>query len=386
MQVEVSEAGSPTTQTNEASSPTDQESYDGDVDKDVNSADDEELWGASPHPSKLGEFGINFKLHDITEEKEHKGSKLSTVVHNNENHIPPPLIEEESGDHQARVMGIVSSLSPRSILPDEDKKNDVVDLKSTNGDILESRSSGSSEGLTSQMQSKAEHLAVYLASLPPSPSESGSNILEDMELSHVREPSADEIFPDEIIDASYEVDENKEESRESKELEGSQGSSEESTITSQIEATTETSSTFNEFSGGELKKEHVDHQDSSITEQNEHSRRNEDEGELLTSNENGVNYSPKEAISDSFSTTCQEDTYEHSRLEEDMKFAPQIEVQSEVKDDLLTNQVIHVKFLPLSNCSFHFAMYIWEYLELRMPSYSLTAHRRRVYGFLYVCM
>ncbi|GAB2234006.1 hypothetical protein Droror1_Dr00003241 [Drosera rotundifolia] len=62
MLVEVSEAGSPTFNV-EPNSPTDRESlvYDGDVDKEINS-DDEELWGESPHPVRLEELGSRVRV------------------------------------------------------------------------------------------------------------------------------------------------------------------------------------------------------------------------------------------------------------------------------------------------------------------------------------
>ncbi|GAB2274449.1 hypothetical protein Dimus_009219 [Dionaea muscipula] len=68
MLVEVSEAGSPSFNA-EPNSPTDRESlvYDGDVDKDVNSGD-EDLWGASPHPVRLEEFGPRFRVNETGEE------------------------------------------------------------------------------------------------------------------------------------------------------------------------------------------------------------------------------------------------------------------------------------------------------------------------------
>ncbi|KAL9269923.1 hypothetical protein AKJ16_DCAP25800 [Drosera capensis] len=64
MLVEVSEAGSPTFNV-EPNSPTDRESlvYDGDVDKEIDS-DDEELWGASPHPVRLEELGSRVRVSD----------------------------------------------------------------------------------------------------------------------------------------------------------------------------------------------------------------------------------------------------------------------------------------------------------------------------------
>ncbi|XP_021715347.1 probable GPI-anchored adhesin-like protein PGA55 [Chenopodium quinoa] len=351
MQVEVSEGGSPPMTANEANSPTDQDSYDGDDNKDVSSIDDEDLWGISPHPTKRGEFGMNFKLKDTLEEEEkvyNRPSNLCDVVnnvHNNENDDPSPTIsmsreEEEGGsDQEARIGGVVFSLSTRSILPNEGKKKLVVDLQSTNGDILESSSSSSSEGLTSQMLGKVDHLAEYLANLPPS--ECGSNFLEDVERSsHVRERKTEETFHDEI-NQIFEFDENKEDSKE-----GSHRSVEDSTsTTSQIEVPKERSATSNEFHANDLiNKEHVD-QNSSTTEQNDYFRRIEDEGEPLEENENEVNSRPelKESISDSNSTTCQEDLLDQLRLEDNMKVTPLHQVQDhEHKDESsLSNQIIH---------------------------------------------
>uniref|UniRef100_A0A803KRM9 Uncharacterized protein n=1 Tax=Chenopodium quinoa TaxID=63459 RepID=A0A803KRM9_CHEQI len=348
MQVEVSEGGSPPMTANEANSPTDQDSYDGDDDKDINSIDDEELWGISPHPTKRGEFGMNFKLKDTLKEEEkvyNRPLNLCNVdnVQINENDDPFPTIsmsreEEEGGDdddQEATVGGVVSSLSPRSILPNEGKKKLIVDLQSTNGDILDSSSSSSSEGLTSQMLSKVDHLAEYLANLPPS--ECGSNFLEDVERSsHVRERKTEETFHNEI-NQIFEFDENKEDSKE-----GSQRSIEDSTTTtSQIEEPKETSATSNEFHANDLKKEHVD-QNSSTTEQNDYFRRIEDKGERLATNENEVNSRPelKESISDSNSTTCQEDLLDQLRLEDNMKVTPLHQVQDEHKDESLSNQII----------------------------------------------
>ena len=193
MQVEVSEAGSPTmagscsaVDPTSPNSSTDQESYDGDVDKDTNySGDDNELWGASPHPTKLGEFGLSFKLQNEAIRKAASTSltPLDNFVGDVVNRRLPPTLIEEQQQHpevdQVEVEG-EGEVSPTSILPDSNplKSRIVVDLRSVDGEIVESRSSlsSSSESLTNQMQSKAEHIAEFLASLPPA--ESASNVFE----------------------------------------------------------------------------------------------------------------------------------------------------------------------------------------------------------------
>ncbi|GAB4860041.1 hypothetical protein Ancab_011519 [Ancistrocladus abbreviatus] len=67
MLVEVSEVGSPSFNA-EANTPTDRGSlvYDADVDKDVNSGD-EDLWGASPRPITLEEYGPSCRVHETGE-------------------------------------------------------------------------------------------------------------------------------------------------------------------------------------------------------------------------------------------------------------------------------------------------------------------------------
>ena len=182
MQVEVSETGSPTSGPPDPNSPTDRESlvYDGDVDKDANSGD-EDLWAASPHPMRLGDMGTKFRLPDIIEESSNRASEFG-IAHNADD---PPILSGALEEEAVQARGVTAlSLSPRSILPEESRQ-EVVDQKSTNGDIIEPRSSSSSsplssssrsKGLDSQMQGKSEHLAEYLANLPPS--ETGSNTLE----------------------------------------------------------------------------------------------------------------------------------------------------------------------------------------------------------------
>ena len=183
MQVEVSETGSPTSGPPDPNSPTDRESlvYDGDVDKDANSGD-EDLWAASPHPMRFGDMGTKFRLPDIIEESSNRASELG-IAHNADD---PPILSGEPEEVVQAQGATALSLSPRSTLPGESRQ-EVVDQKSTNGDIIEPRSSSSSsssslssssrsKGLASQMQGKSEHLAEYLANLPPS--ETGSNTLE----------------------------------------------------------------------------------------------------------------------------------------------------------------------------------------------------------------
>lgn len=53
----------------------------------------------------------------------------------------------------------------------------------------------------------------------------------------------------------------------------------------------------------------------------------QDESGVLGANEKETNSRPKEVISDSNSTTCQEDILDQLRLEDDMKIKPQIPLQ-----------------------------------------------------------
>ncbi|CAO2825145.1 unnamed protein product [Amaranthus hypochondriacus] len=355
MQVEVSEAGSPTLAascsavdpTSPNSSSTDQESYDGDVDKDANySGDDDELWGASPHPTKLGEFGLSFKLQNEAIHKEASTSltTLDNVVGGDVvNHRLPLTLMEEQERHpevdQVEVEG-EGKVSPTSILPDSNplKSRIVVDLRSVDGEIVESRSSlsSSSESLTNQMQSKAEHIAEFLASLPPT--ESATNVFEEGEPSHVRESSSVESIQDEM-NPNFEVNKKYKDEQEERnhDLEGSHGSSEGSTIiTNQIEAPKEiTSSSSNDFNARELNKVFHD-QSSSISEPYEFHLRSFEDRDKDVGNENEVNSSPIEAISDSFSTTSQENNSDQSRLEE-LKSQSQIQIE----DDPLNHQIFH---------------------------------------------
>ncbi|KAJ8437916.1 hypothetical protein Cgig2_031432 [Carnegiea gigantea] len=277
MQVEVSETGSPTSGPPDPNSPTDRESlvYDGDVDKDANSGD-EDLWAASPHPMRLGDMGTKFRLPDIIEESSNRASEFG-IAHNADD---PPILSGALEEEAVQARGVTAlSLSPRSILPEESRQ-EVVDQKSTNGDIIEPRSSSSSsplssssrsKGLDSQMQGKSEHLAEYLANLPPS--ETGSNTLEDPGPSHVHDTSAEVIS---ILDEShsiFEMEEDKEESKESKLSEESQENSEETTSTSQLEAPKEACSTCEEHIKDDLIKKHDPDQAVFIAEQNDHPRR-----------------------------------------------------------------------------------------------------------------
>lgn len=284
MQVEVSETGSPTSGPPDPNSPTDRESlvYDGDVDKDANSGD-EDLWGASPHPMRLGELGAKFRLPDIIEESSNRGTEFE-IAHNADE--LPPTLSRALGEEAQQARGGETSftLSPRSILPEENNDQEVVDRKSTNGDIIEPRSSCTSsssspssslrpKGIASQMQGKSEHLAEYLASLPPSETGS-SNTLEDPGPSHVRETSAEVISVQDESKAIFEMEEDKDESKGSKELEESREDSEQTTTTSHPEPPNEVCLASNEDINSELLNKHKDpHPAPVIAEQKDHSRK-----------------------------------------------------------------------------------------------------------------
>ncbi|KAK9727154.1 hypothetical protein RND81_05G262100 [Saponaria officinalis] len=299
MQVEVSDTGSPPLATLDPGSPTDRESlvYDGDVDKDANSGD-EDLWGASPHPVKQGDFATKFKLPDITEEGHD--------------------IKESSfrGDH------IIADERPSSL---EGKEIDQ-DQRSIDAEIIGSMSSASSSSdglMSSQMQAKSEHLAEYLANLPPT--QSGSNALEEPEPSLVRAQSAEE-------QAIFELDETKDELRESEEMgESREGSGEQSIVASETRAPSETDSISREYIEGDFDSQ---------------AKFMEDEPSL---NDHGLlEKDEKEVICDSMSTTCEEEILEQSRLEEgvgtgkleeDMK----IPNDGEVDENSINDPLIHDK-------------------------------------------
>ncbi|XP_074293871.1 uncharacterized protein LOC141621024 [Silene latifolia] len=302
MQVEVSETGSPPLATLDPSSPTDRESlvYDGDVDKDANSGD-EDLWGASPHPLRHGEFVSKFKLPDITEE----GNKQMTG-----------------------------------------------DQRSIDAEIIESGSSvsSSSDGLTSQMQAKTEHLAEYLANLPPT-SQTGSTVLEEPEPEQEPEVEAEvsaenHPFEDETQPIEFKLDEAKDESREGKEMEKSHPRS---SATNEIGAIKET-----DLTSGEQPESEPTCQEIHIGVLDNQPRIIEDKPSLV---ENDVLDSEshigeqigqeKETIPDSYSTTCLEEIFEQSRLEERGNVNSKEDKKILHDDELINNSandvVIHEK-------------------------------------------
>ncbi|GMH12239.1 hypothetical protein Nepgr_014080 [Nepenthes gracilis] len=187
MHVEVSEAGSPSFNA-EASSPTDRESvYDGDVDKDINS-DDDDLWGASPHPVRsVEEFRSKFCVNETGEMGRSPLGLLPTHLSND------PF--ESSGQPTEAINQAISDSSflssPRSILP-KDRGQKLVDSDHeisnqfqraiTDGQESRSSVSSSSEHLGDRVEVNPE---MFLDNLVASPATDGGS-------STTEEPSREE--------------------------------------------------------------------------------------------------------------------------------------------------------------------------------------------------
>ncbi|KAJ8452664.1 hypothetical protein Cgig2_005000 [Carnegiea gigantea] len=299
MHVEVSEAGSPSLEVLDLNSPTDRESllYDADVDRDANSGD-EDFWGTSPHPMRLGSFGPRSRLPDIIEDNNSRG--VDTGIGHNA-HDPPVMSRKLVGEaEQAAEGGTTATLSP---MPEGNGK-EVGDQNSTNGEIIESKtsvSSSASECLDSQKEGKSQHLAEYLARLHPR--ETDSNTLE---------VSAEEINVQEESNGIFEMDEDKEESKETQKIGG------QSHARDRSEVSKESSSASNEC---------IEDLAPFITDQTGHWKRSEDdESTVLQKHVREAN--PREVIADSFSTTSLDDIGDQSRPEEEHHARPGKEMKT----------------------------------------------------------
>ncbi|GAB4824501.1 hypothetical protein Ancab_007377 [Ancistrocladus abbreviatus] len=186
MLVEVSEASSPTFNA-EVNTPTDRESlaYDADVDKDVNSGD-EDLWGASPHPVIFEEFEPRFRVHETGEMgKSPLGLSILSSTPIESSGQPEKIVDQtmEDASSPSSPSSIVLKDSRPEILDFYHKINDQDPQVSTDAQSSRSSVSSSSEHLPDRVQGKQEQVIHNLVVLPAG--DVGSRTKQEQESSRV---------------------------------------------------------------------------------------------------------------------------------------------------------------------------------------------------------